>query len=276
MSYSTCLWPDGRRRPRLLVSVRSSEEATAALEGGAAVIDVKEPARGSLGMADAETIASVVRVVNGAAAVSAALGELNDWVPGGVGWGAASDGPLGGARFSWPSLGGARYVKVGLAGCAADAERVDWRSRLNGLRREARGVAAEWVAVAYADWRRAEAPPPGEVLEFGVGHGWGLLVDTWLKDGTNLLDWMDREELKAVVGRAREAGVASALAGSLTAETVASLLPLGPDFFAVRGAACYKGRRQAAIDPAAVRRLVRVLERGWSESSARAAARSGS
>ena len=35
-----------------LVSVRSPEEALAALEGGADLIDVKEPSRGPLGAAD--------------------------------------------------------------------------------------------------------------------------------------------------------------------------------------------------------------------------------
>ena len=34
---------------RLLVSVRSAEEVSAALAGGADIIDAKEPARGSLG-----------------------------------------------------------------------------------------------------------------------------------------------------------------------------------------------------------------------------------
>ena len=35
----------------LLVSVRNVEEALAALEGGASLIDVKEPSRGPLGRA---------------------------------------------------------------------------------------------------------------------------------------------------------------------------------------------------------------------------------
>ncbi|GIS63269.1 MAG: hypothetical protein CM1200mP2_54940 [Planctomycetaceae bacterium] len=35
----------------LLVSVRSGQEARAAIEGGCAVLDVKEPAHGPLGMA---------------------------------------------------------------------------------------------------------------------------------------------------------------------------------------------------------------------------------
>ena len=44
--------------PGLLVSVRSAAEALSALAGGADVIDVKEPNRGSLGAADDETISS--------------------------------------------------------------------------------------------------------------------------------------------------------------------------------------------------------------------------
>ena len=62
----------------LLVSVRSAAEAEAALAGGAALIDVKEPARGALGRADDAVIADVVRAVAGRAPVSAALGELRD------------------------------------------------------------------------------------------------------------------------------------------------------------------------------------------------------
>ncbi len=64
---------------QLLVSVRSAAEAEAALAGGAHVIDVKEPSRGSLGRADDATIDEVVRVVAGRRPVSAALGELHDF-----------------------------------------------------------------------------------------------------------------------------------------------------------------------------------------------------
>jgi len=58
----------------LLVSVRSADEAQAALEGGAAIIVVKEPALGSLGRASAEPITAVVKRVAGRASVSVALG----------------------------------------------------------------------------------------------------------------------------------------------------------------------------------------------------------
>src|SRR5690242_4202542 len=62
----------------LLVSVRSPAEAVAALEGGAALIDVKEPSRGPLGRADEDTITAIVQTVAGRRPVSVALGELLD------------------------------------------------------------------------------------------------------------------------------------------------------------------------------------------------------
>src|SRR5260221_3008307 len=46
--------------PRLLVSVRNAVEAEAALAGGCDVLDVKEPGRGAMGMADVSTIAAVL------------------------------------------------------------------------------------------------------------------------------------------------------------------------------------------------------------------------
>src|SRR3954451_22237023 len=62
----------------LLVSVRGADEVPAALEGGADLIDVKEPARGPLGMAEAEVVAAVLDRVDARVPVSAALGE---WSP---------------------------------------------------------------------------------------------------------------------------------------------------------------------------------------------------
>src|SRR5205823_7246846 len=86
----------------LLVSVRSPQEAEAALAGGASLIDVKDPARGSLGRADDSVIAAVVRAVAGRRPVSAAMGELME------------------SRASFAGVG-LSYVKWGLAGCGGQA-----------------------------------------------------------------------------------------------------------------------------------------------------------
>ena len=46
---------------RLLVSVRSEEEARAALAGGAEIIDAKEPSRGALGAVEIGVLREIVR-----------------------------------------------------------------------------------------------------------------------------------------------------------------------------------------------------------------------
>ena len=219
----------------LLVSVRSAEEAEAALAGGAGLIDVKEPARGALGRADDEALAAVVRAVAGRRPVSAALGELLD-------------------RPALPAAPVA-FVKWGLAGLA----RADW---VAALEEAARHLAEAWpscrpVAVAYADGQRAGAPPPQDVCSFACDRGWGaFLIDTWHKDGTGLLDWLSASAIVELRTACRRARVPMALAGSLTPHPIRVLGRLvRPDWVAVRGAACRDGRRDGPIDAAAVRRL---------------------
>ncbi len=225
----------------LLVSVRSVAEAAAALAGGAGLIDVKEPNRGSLGRADDETTAAVAAFVAGRRPVSAALGELAD-------------------RHDPPPPVSLAYAKWGLAGCGA---RPDWANTLEdarcGLERSAPGCRA--VAAAYADWRRARAPAVAEVCRLACARRWAvLLVDTWAKDGSTLLDWMTIADLERSCRACRDGGVRVALAGSLGAAEIDALRGLEPDWFAVRGAVCRGGRRVAAIDPDAVRCLVQRLE----------------
>ena len=63
---------------RLLVSVRGSVEARAAVAGGADVIDAKDPARGALGAVRRDRLAAIRRAVGAARPVSAALGDAGD------------------------------------------------------------------------------------------------------------------------------------------------------------------------------------------------------
>jgi uncharacterized protein (UPF0264 family) len=220
----------------LLVSVRSAEEAEAALAGGAALIDVKEPERGSLGRADDETIAAVLCAVGGRRPVSAALGELPE-------------------QAAAPAFSLA-FAKWGLAGCR---HRPTWPDELTDAARLLPPVCRP-VAVAYADWQRAAAPSPAQVCDFVCAHRWAaLLIDTWRKDGTTLLDWLQLDELRKLRADCRAANVPIALAGSLGVEQIRLLHPLGPDWFAVRGAACRDAQRTQGIDPGRVRRLVDLL-----------------
>ena len=232
----------------LLVSVRSAAEALAALAGGAAVIDVKEPARGPLGRADVETWRSVLDAVSrefpplppgegtkGPIPVSVALGELFEWH-------AAPPCP---ADFA-----GLAYRKLGLARSGPD-----WAEGWARLRRSL-GDGPPWVAVIYADWPSAGSPRPDDVLDVALDapECAGVLVDTWDKSRPTPLDlsWAP------LVRRARSAGRFVALAGGLDAPDFSRLAPLAPDLFAVRGAACGSGDRLGTIDPDRVARLARA------------------
>lgn len=241
--------------PGLLVSVRTAKEAEAAFSGGAEVIDIKEPARGPMGRADADVIDAVTRVVAGRRLVSAAFGELVD---------------CDGVVPSGASPGGVGYLKWGLARCAGgDAWRAFFsRQWSDGSRRA--------VAVAYADWQRAGSPPVRDVILFAVAHpGAVVLVDTFGKEPTvrgrrpTLLDWLDTEEAVDLCQCCREAGVRIALAGSLGLKEIRDLAPARPDWFGVRGAVCAGGNRHETVELARVQALVNAL--GESLTAARRA-----
>jgi uncharacterized protein (UPF0264 family) len=234
---------------KLLVSVRSAEEAEAALGGGAHVLDVKEPVRGSLGRAGDTLIAEVIARVAGRRPVSAALGELAN--------------PAEAAPYPGRGLA---YVKWGLFGMGG---RPDWRAAWEGAARRVAAVDPECrvVVAAYADWQWAGAPPLSEVEEFARARPGGvLLVDTFQKAPRpetgappTLLDVLPPAEVVRLCERCRGAGVRVALAGSLRAGEVEALKAARPDWFAVRGAACEGSRRESAVSARKVRELADLL-----------------
>ena len=226
--------------PRLLVSVRSVAEAEAALAGGAALIDVKEPSRGSLGRATDATIGAILESIERRRPVSAALGELRELTA-----------PYPGA--------GLAYAKWGLAGCGAGS---DWREVLAQAWTRLWRLAPQCrpVAVAYADWREALSPSPDQVCAHAcASRQAALLLDTWGKNGKTLLDWLSLSQIERLCRMCHAAGIEVALAGSLGPRQIRQLLPLAPDWFAVRGAACRAGRRGNAIDARRVRALARLV-----------------
>jgi uncharacterized protein (UPF0264 family) len=224
---------------RLLVSVRDGREAAIALAAGAALIDVKEPRRGSLGAAEPEQMAEVLAMVANRAPVSAALGELLD------------------DNFKPAALpDGLQFAKLGLSRCTKNP---DWSRKWSDVL-AALPAGVRKVAVVYADWQTAGAPSPTEVLRHAEQLGCAaVLIDTFDKSQSGLLQRWPLEMLSQFTGAVRDKRLMLVLAGSLTAETFPKLLPLEPDYLAVRGAAC-RGDRGDAIDGARVERLVRLLD----------------
>ena len=216
----------------LLVSVRDASEAMAALEGGADVIDIKEPRRGALGSAP-EVWEAVVARVSGLRPVSAALGELLQWrstplprIPEGIAW--VKFGLAGGGRVDWREL---------------------WQQKIAEVPQHVRPVL-----VAYADGKRAAAPHWQEVASFAQAHVGALLIDTWGKDGTSLWDYLGGDELAQLASCCRRQKCLLAVGGSLTLETIPLALRCRCDWVAVRGAAC-EGERTGSVSAARVELL---------------------
>jgi (5-formylfuran-3-yl)methyl phosphate synthase len=226
----------------LLVSVRDAEEAELALAGGADLIDVKEPLRGALGPADPKVWRQIQQVVAGRRPTSAALGELLD------------DEVQQLARRA----AGFSFAKIGLAGCHdADGWIDRWFRATSALPGDVHPVP-----VAYADWPTARAPSPSVALALAaLSPARLLLVDTFDKTHGTLLAHLPFDSLSELCEAAQAQGVRLVLAGSLDAAAIAELLPLGPAWFGVRGAAC-RASRAGTIDSALVKTLAGRIHRG--------------
>jgi uncharacterized protein (UPF0264 family) len=234
--------------PKLLVSVRNAEEAQLALDAGVDLIDIKEPSAGALGAASAKVIGEIVRLVDGRHPTSAACGELIE---------SATDvvEQLREARFFESNGGGSlSYVKVGLSGCSLlDDWPQKWRKLLALL-----PPKTIPVAVIYADWRTAHAPPPEVVVEHTKSlPRSALLIDTFDKSGPGLLRLWSIEEIRALIDRIRQS-IPVVVAGQLTLDDAAAISRLGPDYIGVRGGVC-QPNRTGHLDPQRMVEWRRVL-----------------
>ena len=216
--------------PALLVSVRSPAEVVAAVGGGAAIIDVKDPSRGALGRATVETLSACAAVVPRHLPWTCAAGELRDTAE------TAASG-LGQQLTAFDSPPAA--VKFGLSGCCG----TDWSRSLIEVAQHLPASTVS-VPVAYADADQAAAPQVDEVIDRAATGGFRLvLVDTFDKQASgSLLDLATEAELMAWIARARAAGLGLLLAGRLRLEQISLVAGCQPDAVAVRSAVCVGGR----------------------------------
>ena len=231
---------------RLLVSVASAAEASAALAGGADLIDAKDPLAGALGAVAADALREIHAAVGGARPVTAALGD------------AADEAAIEDAARAFGAAGAA-LVKVGFAGIDS-AQRIE--RLIAAAVRGARAGRAGVVAVGYADANRAASLGPAELIELAARSGaQGVLLDTANKLGPGLRAIVEPRAIAAWVAAAQQTGLLVALAGKLTADDLLFVREAGADIAGVRGAACDGGRtgRIAADKVRLLREVVRRL-----------------
>lgn len=248
--------------PQLLVSVRQACEVEAALAGGAQIIDVKEPLRGALGMADSQTLLDVVAAVenhgktsDATINLSVALGELADWK----------------SKVALPDLHKRfGFFKLGLANVGNDQ---GWLSLWHSVRErweEQLQRSMCWIAVVYADWQKADSPNPNEIVAAASADPTcvGVLVDTYVKDGSTLLDNLGRDELVKISEVIRGESMLFALAGRVDNTLLGDLVELQPDVIGIRTAACAGGQRSGNVDREAVRSFQLKLQSAFASNAA--------
>jgi hypothetical protein len=219
---------------KLMISVRNEVEAAIAVAGGADIIDVKNPAEGSLGAQQPDVITAIVRTVPAAIAVSASIGDV-PYLPGTValaGLGAATCG--------------VRFIKVGLLGARTPEQAASLLEALSRALRSASG-AVGLVACAYADAALVGSLDPLLLPEAAAPFVEGCLIDTAVKDGRGLFEHLPDAAIALFIQRCHHRGLFSALAGSLQQNDLARASAHGADIIGVRTAACTNGQREGPL-----------------------------
>jgi uncharacterized protein (UPF0264 family) len=223
---------------RLMISVVSTQEALEALNAGATLLDVKNPAEGSLGAQPPGVIREIKKVVSGSVSISAAIGNMPN-LPG-----TAALAALGAAAC------GADYIKVGLYGQRTETEAI---MLMRAVKEAVSGYKTSVIAAAYADCNRFGALPPSFLPHIAqAANVHGCLVDTGIKDGTTLFDHMKSEELKMLVRQSHAEGLLFGAAGALGEQHLPILRDAGVDIAGLRTAVCRNQRRNGPLDAARV------------------------
>ncbi|WP_213954802.1 (5-formylfuran-3-yl)methyl phosphate synthase [Variovorax sp. dw_954] len=223
---------------KMLVSVRSVEEALLAADGGADFIDLKEPGAGALGGLPVTTIREIVvalRRHRSGLLVSATIGDV----------------PMHEAQRI------AACVDA-VGGCGVDYVKV-------GIERDSHAPAV-LDALAASGWPIVPVFIADRGLDMAhVAHACalrfpGVMADTFDKRAGSLFDVLPMQVLREFVDAVRGEGVMVGLAGALRATHAPLLQELAPDFAGFRTAVCV-GDRSTALDPQRLRALG-VLMRG--------------
>jgi uncharacterized protein (UPF0264 family) len=216
---------------KLLISPMNQQEALEAIAGGADIIDVKNPLEGALGANYPWVIRGIKEITPKNLEVSCTLGEVGNF-PGSVSL----------ASFGAASLG-VDYIKVGLHGIKTPDEAVFLLRNVGRAAKECNPKIK--VAVAgYADAEKIGAIGPLLIPEIAYeAQAEVAMIDTSVKNGKNLFDYLSTEALEKFVASAHSFRLEAALAGSLRKKDLPRVYSLGADIAGLRGAACTNSNR---------------------------------
>lgn len=251
MILSTCLLAHDRKLMKLLVSIQSLEEAQIAVNSGCDILDIKNPAEGSLGANFPWILKDVINSFpNLHCETSATIGDLYH-----------RPGTASLAGYAVASLG-IKYVKAGLYDSKTYEQAVEMISAVKRSVEMANRKSC-FVASGFADWRKINGLSLQDLVRATIhAKGKVVLLDTFIKDGSNLFDNISVNELCQLVGLCHKSGIRCALAGSIKLDDLDKLAKISPDFIGVRGAICSDQKnRKSSIDADRTREFVQRVKK---------------
>lgn len=221
--------------PELLISVTTISEAQIALQCGADIIDLKDPAEGALGALPLGLINEITAFVHAQPEpkkmVSATIGDL------------PMQPELLLERVLELSTAKADIIKIGFF-AVEDSSVADYQACLDALHAVC-ASGLKLVAVLFAE----QPYPPGLIADIAKAGFYGVMVDTAEKNGNTFLDYMTFDEAKAIVSEANEQRIIFGIAGSLALQHVNIAKAIEADYIGFRGGVCESSQRKAALVP---------------------------
>jgi len=221
----------------MLASVRNLDEAKLVYQGGADIIDLKEPNDGALGAAPLHEIHHVVDDLWEKCVISATIGDL------------PADYARINEKVSLTAETGVDYVKVGMF-----SDRHIETCLPNLIHCTNKGISI--IAVFFAD------------MEFDVDFALrvasdarlkGVMLDTAKKNSGGLLIHQNIMQLEYFVNRAKHHDLLTGLAGSLAQEDIPQLLKAAPDYIGFRTALCDNKVRAGSLNKHAIQSVRQAI-----------------
>jgi len=236
---------------KLLVSPKNINEAKITIASEVDYIDCKNPEEGSLGANFPWIITQMKELIpsNSHQKLSATIGDF-PFLPG-----SASLAALG-AAFS-----GADIIKVGLKGPKNLEEGIKMmRNVVKAVKNFNEDIKI--VAAGYADQKKLKTSLDPFLIPVVASESGSdiAMLDTYYKDGSNLFDFLNEDQLIEFNSLGKQHGVQIALAGNLRTNNITQIKSISPDIIGVRSVVCNNyDRKNGAIQGDLIEELKNIL-----------------
>lgn len=220
---------------RLLISVKSVEEALIARYADVDLIDLKDPSVGALGALDVNVVGQVVSAIDKAALISATVGEAH-----------TNTKALVHDIKLYASLG-VDVIKIAVSDLF---QQQDFFAEM--LQLTAKKI--KLVAVFFAD-KPLKLDLIATLKESGF---YGAMLDTSVKD-FSLLNVQSELQLKKFLDLTGQYQLVSGLSGSVSKDDLTALMALQPAFIGMRGGVCEGQDRASNLSDSKIKQIKGVL-----------------